>query len=232
VTALVAAVSVYLVLPVSDSDATGQQGETSGNTSGNASVVATARTNELPVFAAKGDTSPSSVLTPPRAGVPVVTLVVDREDQWLQVLLPVRPNGATGWVKTGDVKQSLVTYRVTVTLHDHRMVVRDGSSLVLESTVAVGTEATPTPVGRFFITELLSVPDPTGPYGPYAYGLSGHSPVLDNFAEGDGQLGLHGTNQPGLLGTDASHGCIRLSNEDIDTLADRLPLGTPVDVLA
>ncbi len=72
----------------------------------------------------------------------------------------------------------------------------------------------------------------TGPYGPYAFGLSGHSPTLRSFAGGDAQLGLHGTDQPRLLGRSVSHGCIRIANDVVRRLAGLLPLGTPVVVQA
>ena len=228
VAVVVFGITVYLLVPGKSSTTGGRaDAETAG-----VSIVATARAGKLPVFAAEGDPQPSMSLSRPRPPVPVVALVLDRHADWLHVLLPVRPNGSTGWVRNADVTQSLVTYRVTVSLSKHNLVVRNGSSLVLDTTVAVGTPDTPTPPGLFFVTELLSVPDTSGPYGPYAYGLSGHSPVLDDFANGDGQLGLHGTNQPNLLGSDATHGCIRLSNDDIAKLAPELPLGTPVDVTA
>jgi lipoprotein-anchoring transpeptidase ErfK/SrfK len=227
VAVVVFGITVYLLLPGKSSTAGGRA---DAETAGGDSIVATARAGDLPVFGAQGDPQPSMSLSPPRPFVPVVALVLDRHDDWLHVLLPVRPNGSTGWIRTDDVTQSLVKYRVTVSLSKHNLVVRNGSSLVLDTTVAVGKPETPTPPGLFFVTELLSVPNTTGPYGPYAYGLSGHSPVLDDFANGDGQLGVHGTNQPDLLGSDATHGCIRLSNDDIAKLAPQLPLGTPVDV--
>jgi lipoprotein-anchoring transpeptidase ErfK/SrfK len=230
---IVFGLGLYVALDRSDSGTTPSVAAIRGSSSGtDSSVVATANGDKLHVYAAEGDAQPSRSLAAPRPFVPVVTLVLDRDGDWLHVLLPVRPNGSTGWVRSDDVTQSIVTYRVTVNLSDHRMVVRDGDSLVLETDVAVGKAETPTPAGLFFITELLSVPDPTGPYGPFAYGLSGHSPVLTDFANGDGQLGLHGTNQPELLGSDATHGCIRLSNDDIGKLAFELPLGTPVNVVA
>jgi lipoprotein-anchoring transpeptidase ErfK/SrfK len=89
---------------------------------------------------------------------------------------------------------------------------------------------TPTPVGLYYITELLKQPDPTGPYGPYAFGLSAHSDVLHEFAGRDGILGLHGTDFPQGIGTNVSHGCIRMSNHAITKLAHVLPVGTPVRI--
>jgi lipoprotein-anchoring transpeptidase ErfK/SrfK len=86
----------------------------------------------------------------------------------------------------------------------------------------------PTPTGTFFITELLEQSNPRGLYGPYAFGLSAYSNVLYSFGGGPGQIGIHGTNEPSLLGTSASHGCIRVANAVIARLARLLPLGTPV----
>jgi lipoprotein-anchoring transpeptidase ErfK/SrfK len=218
----------YLLLPGNSS----ASGETKGSSASSSTIVATAHADSLAVYAHPGDPQPSLTLSPPRAFVPIVALVRQRQAQWLRVLLPVRPNGSEGWVRRSDVMETIVTYSVAVDLSDHHLVVHDGSKLVLDTTVAVGSDATPTPPGLFYLTELISVPDPMGPYGPYAYGLSGHSLVLENFADGDGQLGLHGTDRPDLLGGDVTHGCIRLRNSDIEHLEPLLPLGTPVDVQA
>ncbi|HLF41857.1 MAG TPA: L,D-transpeptidase, partial [Acidimicrobiia bacterium] len=95
----------------------------------------------------------------------------------------------------------------------------------------IGTRDTPTPGGIFYIKELLQPPNPRGAYGPYAFGLSGFSNVLESFAGGDGVIGIHGTNDPTTVGKDVSHGCIRLRNEDLLELVERVPLGTPVAIL-
>jgi lipoprotein-anchoring transpeptidase ErfK/SrfK len=84
----------------------------------------------------------------------------------------------------------------------------------------------------FYLTALLRQPTRGGAYGPYAFGLSGFSPVLRHFAGGPGQLGLHGTNDPSSIGHSVTHGCIRVRNRVISMLAHRLPLGTPLVVTA
>ncbi len=86
----------------------------------------------------------------------------------------------------------------------------------------------PNPLGLFYLTELLA-PTNSG-YGPYAYGLSAFSDVLTSFGGGPGQIGLHGTADAASIGHSVSHGCIRLTNTDITTLAKLLPLGTPVHI--
>jgi lipoprotein-anchoring transpeptidase ErfK/SrfK len=77
----------------------------------------------------------------------------------------------------------------------------------------------------------LKQPDPSGLYGPWAFGTSAFSDVLQSFGGGPGQIGLHGTNYPQGIGTDVSHGCIRMSNTNITRLAHVLPLGTPLSIL-
>ena len=96
---------------------------------------------------------------------------------------------------------------------------------------AIGRRSAPTPRGRFFIVALLKTPNPRGIYGPYAYVLSAHSPVYQTFAGGGGEVGIHGTNTPWLLGRRVSHGCIRVHNRTIRRLARILPLGTPVTIV-
>lgn len=107
-----------------------------------------------------------------------------------------------------------------------------GTKTVLDESVGIGTSETPTPGGVFYITELIEALDPTGPYGPYAFGISGFSDQLESFNGGNGVIGIHGTNDTSGIGTDVSHGCIRMTNEAIISLVDVLPLGTPVRILA
>ena len=152
----------------------------------------------------------------------------------IQVYLPVRPNGSVGWVDRADVSLSSHSFFMEIHLADHRLEVFDGSRVVLDTAIGVGTTDTPTPGGVFFIKELLQPPSPNGDYGTYAYGLSGFSTVLETFNGGNGVIGVHGTNDPSSIGTDVSHGCIRMVNEDIEMLVEDigLPLGTPVSIIA
>ncbi len=164
--------------------------------------------------------------------VPLVFLVVEQSGDFVNVLLPIRPNGSTGWIRAADVDLTPNTYRVKVELTAHQITVTDGETVVLQEPVGVGVGNTPTPGGLYYIKELLQAPDPDGPYGPFAYGLSGFSEVITDFNGGPGDIGIHGTNDPAGIGTDVSNGCIRMSNEGITTLAGILPLGTPVEIIA
>jgi lipoprotein-anchoring transpeptidase ErfK/SrfK len=108
----------------------------------------------------------------------------------------------------------------------------DRQRLLQTYPVGIGTRDTPTPGGLYYLIELLRPPNPSGAYGPYAYGLSGFSDVIHHFNGGDGVIGLHGTNEPQKVGHDVSHGCIRMRNADITRLAHLLPLGTPIRIVA
>ena len=132
--------------------------------------------------------------------------------------LPVRPNAG-------------MAYRLDVQRSEHRLLVYRFGTLVHTYPVGIGTTTTPTPGGTFYLRELLKPPTAGGPYGPFAYGLSGFSNTLTSFDGGGGVIGIHGTDHPELVGTDVSHGCIRLRNADITVLAHELPLGTPVRIL-
>lgn len=168
----------------------------------------------------------------PSTAVPLVFHVETfRPDGWAEVLLPLRPNGSTGWIRTAEATFTPIHYRVTVELGAHRLRVFQDSDVVLEDTVAVGAPRTPTPVGKFFVRALLRAPNPNTVYGPFAFGLSGHSDVLEQFNGGDGEVGIHGNNDASVLGRDVSHGCVRMSNELITTLSSFLPLGTPVEIV-
>lgn len=196
-------------------------------------LVAESLVRSIPVFDAVGAPQPRTSLSNPNEdGAPRVFLVVADQGDWLQVLLPVRPNGSTGWIRRGDVAVKTTTYRVKVELNAHRITVWNGDQVVDQEPVGVGRANAPTPGGQYYITELLQPPNPAGAYGPYAFGLSGFSDVYKSFNGGNGVIGLHGTNEPGGLGRDVSHGCIRISNEGITKLAKMLPLGTPVEIVS
>jgi lipoprotein-anchoring transpeptidase ErfK/SrfK len=202
-------------------------------------LVAEASVPEVPIFdAPRSETPRASFPNPwllnddPELQVPLVFLIAERRGNWLQVLLPVRPNGSTGWIRTRDVRIIENRYRIAVELGAHRITVFDGDAVLLQEPVAVGAVATPTPPGRYFLRVLLRAPNPNTVYGPYAYGLSGYSEVLTSFNGGDGELGIHGNNDASVLGKSVTNGCVRVGNDSITRLAGILPLGTPVDIVA
>ena len=208
-------------------------GEVPSSPSAQSTLVARANGASIAVFESPGAPDPKLRLRSPNEyGAPAVFLVKKRQPDWLEVLLPIRPNGSRGWIRQSDVSLASHPFRIKVELGAHRITVWNENKVFLQEPVGVGRADAPTPGGEYFLTVLLRPPDPNGPYGHYAFGLSGYSEVYKSFAGGPGALGLHGTNDPSGLGKDVSAGCIRMSNEGITKLAAVLPLGTPLEIVA
>jgi len=154
------------------------------------SVTAQAIVPHLFVFSGPSTHTPARVLdnpwlvnpAQPATAVPQVFLVESRRpDGWVRVLLPVRPNGTSGWVRARDVTLSPVLFKIRIELGVHRITVFQQGRVVYRGPVADGAPATPTPVGHYYIRVLIKAPDPNTVYGPFAYGLSSHSDALTSF---------------------------------------------------
>ncbi|MDP1807512.1 MAG: L,D-transpeptidase [Acidimicrobiales bacterium] len=163
-------------------------------------------------------------------GLPLVFLVQQRQGDWLEVQLNTRPNQTTAWVRAADVTLRQVTQRIVVSLAARSMTVYDGQTPMMEAPVAIGDPTTPTPSGNYYIDGAVRTPDPSGVYGPYQLSVAAFSEVLMTFGSGVGQIALHGTNAPSLVGSAISNGCLRMKNADITRLANTVAIGTPVQI--
>jgi hypothetical protein len=106
---------------------------------------------------------------------------------------------------------------------------RDGSQIIVQGNDVVrrGADGAIRPLtasdGREIVADRKIVIPPYGTnQRKYADVLGTHRLYL-----GDGYA-LHGTNNPASIGQAVSHGCVRLRNEDIAELYDRVAVGTPV----
>jgi hypothetical protein len=159
----------------------------------------------------------------------VIGGVVRRDVEWVHVRLAVLPNDRTGWIRRSAlggyqfVHTHLVVDRATLTAtlyYDRRP--------IFHAPVGIGKPQSPTPAGQFYVRDKLSgFGNPF--YGPTAFGTSAKSAVLTDWPDG-GFVGIHGTNEPGLIPGRISHGCIRLRNSDILRLSRLMPVGTPVTI--
>jgi hypothetical protein len=146
---------------------------------------------------------------------------------WYRVELPIRPNGAVGWVKASAIQLQPVDLRIEVDVSRRQLTLFRAGKRLLVSTVAVGASATPTPIGRYYVNQRLVPTDTSGPFGPGALGISAFSPVLTGWAQG-GPVAIHGTNEPWSIGHAVSNGCIRLPNGTLARLFKIVPPGTQV----
>ena len=146
---------------------------------------------------------------------------------WYRVQLPLRPNGVRGWIRARDVVVRPVTARLIVDLSDRRVSLYVRGRRVLWTRAAIGTSATPTPLGAYYVNQRLIPFNPYGPFGPGAIGFSAFSEVHTGWAQG-GPVAIHGTNHPELIGLRVSNGCIRVRNDALRRLFVRALPGTPV----
>lgn len=148
---------------------------------------------------------------------------------WVEVRLPMLPNGSVGWVRRSslggyrEVRTHLIVDRERL----RATLLRDGVR-IFSAPVGVGAQGTPTPEGEFVVRSRLTR-YASSFYGPVAFGTTARSPVLTDWPDG-GYVGIHGTNAPQLLPGRISHGCVRLRNRDILRLAAIMPVGTPVTI--
>jgi len=147
---------------------------------------------------------------------------------WLQIRIPGRPNGRTGWVRE-EALGPLVTVRTALRINRTTLkatLYKKGKK-VWQSPVGVGKASTPTPAGRFWVREKLKALGAA--YGPWAFGTSAYS-ILSDWP-GGGVVGIHGTNEPSLIPGRPSHGCVRVPNRKISQLARLMPVGTPIRIV-
>jgi lipoprotein-anchoring transpeptidase ErfK/SrfK len=173
---------------------------------------------------------PVAVLPSTELGGPTWVPVVQTSPGWDRVLLPSRPNGATGWIFTDakgrpqlDTADS--AYLVRVWIGDRKLSLYDAGQLLGTWTVAVGAPGTPTPTGRTFLLALLAPVHPT--YSPLILPLGFHSNTLQTFGGGPGTVGLHGWPDPSVFGQAVSNGCVRVPSDALTALS-KVPLGSLV----
>jgi hypothetical protein len=165
-------------------------------------------------------------------GLPEIYLVLSsrkvRSHTWLQIRIPGRPNGRTGWVER-EALGPLITRRTHLRINRKTLkaTLYKRGRVIWSSPIGVGAAGTETPAGRFWIRERLR--SLGGAYGPWAFGTAAYSKLSD--WPGGGVIGIHGTNQPNLIPGRPSHGCIRVPNHKVEQLAKLMPIGTSVQIL-
>ena len=177
-----------------------------------------------------GEVNEVRPITGERTVLPVVGATTAQGESWLDVLLPGRPDGHTGWVEAKVVTTAVTDWQIVVHLGARQVIVYEKGRVVRTFLAVVGKASTPTPTGRFFVEE--TVPLGSGAAGaPFALALSARSNALMQFDGGPGQVALHGVaNIGGTPGTAVSHGCVRLATADIAWLGLHITSGVPVTI--
>jgi lipoprotein-anchoring transpeptidase ErfK/SrfK len=170
------------------------------------------------------DGRPIARMEPTQLGDTWLPVIAEKAD-WVQVLLPSKPNGSTGWLRSGDLERAKTPYTVEVHLGSKRLELLRDDEVVGEWTVGIGKESAPTPTGRTFL--LGAFTDDEQEYSPVILPLGAHSPTHDTFGGGPGTVAIHTWPTDDVYGTATSDGCIRVPPDALDQLSE-VPLGTLV----
>ena len=101
---------------------------------------------------------------------------------------------------------------------------------VKQYAVATGRDGS-TPSGDFEVKSRVENPEWTSPEGDFFKAGDAANPLGTRWLGfGEGGYGIHGTTDPNSIGREASHGCVRLNNEDVLEVYDFLTLGSKVTI--
>jgi lipoprotein-anchoring transpeptidase ErfK/SrfK len=158
-----------------------------------------------------------------------------RGRQWLKVRLASRPNLSSGWIARDRVTLARTNFWITIKLRRRLVRVFRKGRLVRQFRSVIGAPSTPTPRGLGAIYEKNRQTDKDGFIGPWALPLTFMSNVLESYGGGPGRVAIHGRGGASYqdpLGSARSHGCVRVPNRHVQWLARKVPVGTPVRILA
>jgi len=119
--------------------------------------------------------------------------------------------------------------RIVISIADRKLAVMEAGRVLRVFPTAVGAPKSPSPAGAYKI--VVRIPDPTW-YGKGRIVPPGKSNPLGTRWLGLSVkgYGIHGTNNPASIGHNASHGCIRMRNRDVEQLFDMVSVGDSVDL--
>jgi lipoprotein-anchoring transpeptidase ErfK/SrfK len=163
-------------------------------------------------------------------GTPTVLAAVGEKGNWLRVMATELPNGRTGWIPASAAGVVASPWAMRADLSTRTLTVLKDGVVVRRVRVAIGKQSTPTPTGRFAVTDKLDFVGGTRAYGCCAVALTGHQSHLEPGWRGGDRLAIHGTRQPRTIGYAASFGCLRAGDSDVRWLVRRTYLGSIVEI--
>src|SRR3954452_20871908 len=163
-------------------------------------------------------------------GSPTVVWAAERRGRWLGVVATALGNNRIAWMNAQRDKPRMwrSPYSLHADLSARTLELRRGSRVVRRVAVGIGGPNTPTPVGRFTVTDKLIPDRGLSYYGCCLLALSGHQPYLRPGWAGGNRIAIHG----GSVGGAASARCLHASDADLKRLMKLIPIGTPVYISA
>jgi hypothetical protein len=144
-----------------------------------------------------------------------------------------------GMVHDGLATPAVITAssgKIIVKLSKFRMwLIKDGKR-VFTAKIATGAPGYATPLGRFAIIQMAKNPTWIPPNSPWAAGLEPIPPGPGNplgsrwIGTSAPAVGFHATPNRGSIGSAASHGCMRMYQEDVEKLYELVAVGMPIEI--
>lgn len=157
-------------------------------------------------------------------------VVSTRRGRWLAVTEPDVAGNRVVWVdaRAGGLRYSRTPLELEVDLSERTLTLKRGDSIVRSVSVGVGASGSPTPTGRFAVTDKLDGPAFSASYGCCILALSAVQPNLPAGWAGGNRIAVHGTPSASDFGQAVSAGCVHARDDDLRYLMRVVPLGTPV----
>jgi lipoprotein-anchoring transpeptidase ErfK/SrfK len=162
---------------------------------------------------------------------PTILSVAARKPGWVLVRTSLEEHHV-GWLPASAGALFEEPRSIVVDLSARTLTVFHRGKLTDRYRVAIGTDATPTPTGRFAVTDRLKTGDENGDYGCCILALNAHQPKIAQGWGGGDRVAIHATPHTWTIGNAVSHGCVRASNKALHQLMRKVRLGTPVRIKA
>jgi lipoprotein-anchoring transpeptidase ErfK/SrfK len=181
--------------------------------------------------AAPGGRVVATIKTKTEFKSPTILAVAGRKPGWVLVRTSVAKHHV-GWLPTGSGVLFSQPRTIVVDLSKRTLTVFHRGRAASTFRVAIGTPSTPTPRGKFAVTDRLTTGDAAGPYGCCILALNGRqSKIAQGWGGGD-RIAIHATPATWTIGKRVSHGCVRGTNKALRRLMRQVRLGTPVTIHA
>ncbi|WP_436528220.1 L,D-transpeptidase [Actinoplanes sp. HUAS TT8] len=163
-------------------------------------------------------------LSPQVLGSDVWLPVIDQQPGWMRVLLPSRPNAATGWITTAELALTHTPHEIRVHRRSSRLQLFTSGRLAGSWRVSAATDPALPPAGRTFLLTVIPGAEPAAAF----LALGQHGPAVPTCTGSAGTVAIHAL--PVEPDDDRScHACLRVPADAIATLA-RIPAGSLVRI--
>ncbi|WP_445149282.1 L,D-transpeptidase [Baekduia sp. Peel2402] len=160
---------------------------------------------------------------------PTILAVAARKPGWVLVRTTLAKHHV-GWLPVASGALFEQPRTIVIDLSAKTLTVFHRGKLTDRYRVAIGTSATPTPTGKYAVTDRLKTGDENSDYGCCILALNGHQEKIAQGWGGGDRIAIHATPHTWTIGKAVSHGCVRATNKALHQLMRKVRIGTPVRI--